>query len=556
MNLTEAKIKPIMLLVDDDPQVLAAIRRDVRRYRKEYRVMGAGSADEALEVLEELKQRGEPVAMLISDQRMPRMSGVDFLEKARLLHPQAKRLLLTAYADTEVAIQAINDVRLDYYLMKPWDPPEEKIYPVLDELLFDWQLTFRPDFRGIRVVGFQWSPKSHALKDFLSGNLVPYRWFDVERDGASMLEEHGIDHSALPAVIFEDGTILEKPTLNALASQAGISSTAKQDLYDVAIVGAGPAGLAAAVYGASEGLRTLLIERHSPGGQAGTSSRIENYLGFPAGLSGAELTRRALTQARRLGAELLAPQEVQRIEIQQGIKLLHVSEGEPIRAKSVILSAGVDYRRLEAEGIENFTGAGIYYGSAATEAAACQDGEVYIIGGGNSAGQAAVYLSRFAGRVHIVIRRADLGDTMSAYLIQQIDETPNITVLGRNVVSAARGDDRLASLELLDLDSDTTRSVEATALYIFIGARPYTDWLADVLIIDSRGFVVTGPDLSGHDVFRTQWKLDRPPLSLESSQPGIFAAGDMRAGAMNRVASAVGEGSMAVKLVHEYLATV
>lgn len=556
MSSSTTKTKPIMLLVDDDPQVLAAIRRDVRRYRKEYRVIGAGSAGEALEVLEELKQQGEPVAMLISDQRMPQMNGVDFLEKARRLHPQAKRLLLTAYADTEVAIQAINDVRLDYYLMKPWDPPEEKIYPVLDELLFDWQLSFRPDFRGMRVVGFQWSPKSHAIKDFLSGNLVPYRWHDVERDGDSVLEEHDLDHSALPVVIFEDGTVLEKPTLSDLAGRAGISSTAQQELYDVAIVGAGPAGLAAAVYGASEGLRTLLIERHSPGGQAGTSSRIENYLGFPSGLSGAELTRRALTQARRLGAELLAPQEVQRIEIQEAVKLLHVSEGEPIHAKSVILSAGVDYRKLEAEGIEDFTGAGIYYGSAATEAAACQDGEVYIIGGGNSAGQAAVYLSRFACNVHIVIRRHSLVDTMSAYLIHQIDDTPNITVHGRTIVSAARGDDRLATLELQDLDSDASRSVEATALYIFIGARPYTDWLADLLITDSRGFIVTGPDLTNHDDFKRQWKLERPPLSLESSQPGIIAAGDVRAGAMNRVASAVGEGSMAIKLVHDYLATV
>ena len=549
--------KPNLLLVDDDPQVLAAIRRDMRRYRKDYRVIAAGSADEALDVLEELRQRREAVAMLISDQRMPKMNGVDFLEKAKVLHPQAKRLLLTAYADTEVAIQAINDVQLDYYLMKPWDPPEEKVYPVVDELLFDWQLTYRPDFRGMRVVGFQWSPKSHRVKDFLSGNLVPYRWVNVERDGDALLDEHGIDPGALPAVIFEDGSVMTDPDLAALAEKAGVgSTTVAEDLYDVAIIGAGPAGLAAAVYGASEGLRTLLIERRAPGGQAGTSSRIENYLGFPTGLSGAELTRRALTQAKRLGAELLAPREVQRITVQEGIKVLDCGDGPPVRAKSVILAAGVDYRRLEAEGIDDFTGAGIYYGSAATEAAACQDGEVYIIGGGNSAGQAAVYLSRFACRVHILIRKPDLTSSMSAYLIEQIANTPNIELHGGTVVTAARGEDRLHELVLKSLGDGSERTVEATALYIFIGAKPYTEWLDGALVTDKRGFVVTGPDLATYDAFKTGWKLDRAPLSLESSEPGILAAGDVRSGAMNRVASAVGEGSMAIKLVHDYLATV
>ncbi|MEM7586004.1 MAG: FAD-dependent oxidoreductase [Acidobacteriota bacterium] len=549
--------KPTLMLVDDDPQVLAAIRRDVRRrYHKDYRVVGADSAANALEALEELRQRGEAVAMMISDQRMPTMNGVDFLEQARELHPQAKRLLLTAYADTDAAIQAINDVSLDYYLMKPWDPPEEKIYPVLDELLFDWLIHYRPDFRGLRVIGFQWSPKSHHLKDFLTGNLVPYRWHDVESGGDELLEKYGLERTALPAVILEDGTALPDPELAELATRAGIRSSAGDELYDVVIIGAGPAGLAAAVYGASEGLRTLLVERRAPGGQAGTSSRIENYLGFPTGLSGAELTRRAVTQVKRLGAELAIPQEVTRIEISGPVKTLSLRDGETVRAKSVVVAAGVDYRKLAAEGIDDFTGAGIYYGSAATEAQACTDGEVYIVGGGNSAGQAAMHLSRFACTVHIVIRRPDLTATMSAYLIDQLEATPNVKLYGRTVVSAARGGDRLETLELTDLDTEETREVPATAMYIFIGAKPYTEWLADLLLLEPRGFIRTGLDLHAEDDFKTSWKLEREPFALESSRPGIFAAGDIRAGAMNRVASAVGEGAMAIKLVHDYLSTV
>ncbi len=549
--------KPTLMLVDDDPQVLAAIRRDVRRkYHKNYRVMGAESAAAALEALAELQTRGEPVAMMISDQRMPTMNGVDFLEKARDLHPQAKRLLLTAYADTEVAIQAINDVSLDYYLMKPWDPPEEKIYPVLDELLFDWRLTYRPDFHGLRVIGFQWSPRSHRLKDFLSGNLVPYRWHDVEGDGDQLLEQHGLDRTELPAVILEDGTVLRNPELAELATQAGMRSNAVAELYDVVIVGAGPAGMAAAVYGASEGLRTLLIERRAPGGQAGTSSRIENYLGFPTGLSGADLTHRAITQAKRLGAQLVMPQEVTRIEVSGPLKILSLRDGEQIRAKSVVIAAGVDYRKLEAQGIENFTGAGIYYGSAATEAQACTDGEVYIVGGGNSAGQAAMHLSRFAKTVHIIVRRPDLIATMSTYLIHQLEATSNIVLHGRTVINAAGGKSRLETVELTNLDTQKTTEAPATAMYIFIGAKPFTEWLADLLILEDRGFVCTGLDLHKHDSFKTSWTLDREPFALESSQPGVFAAGDIRAGAMNRVASAVGEGAMAIKMVHDYLSTV
>ncbi len=551
--------KPLLLLVDDDPQVLAAIRRDVRRqYREEYRILATESAQDALDTLEDMAKKGEPVAMLISDQRMPGISGVEFLERAQKIQPQAKRLLLTAYADTGVAIQAINDVRLDYYLMKPWDPPEEKIYPILDDLLFDWRLHYRPAFHGLRVLGFQWSPKSHGLKDFLSGNLVPYRWYDVESDseGQKLLDEHGIERGALPAVILEDGAVMTNPDLPALATRIGLTATVRAQLYDVVIIGAGPAGLAAAVYGASEGLRTLVIERHAPGGQAGTSSRIENYLGFPSGLSGADLTGRAMAQARRLGAEFMTPREVVRVETAETLKILHLKNGEKIQTRSVVIATGVDYRKLAVEGIDRFTGAGVYYGSAATEAAACRDGEVYLVGGGNSAGQAAVFLSRFASTVHILVRREDLAETMSAYLVQQIAATENIVLHGRTVVDGVDGGERLERLRMRDVDSDEVREVEAVALYIFIGARPQTAWLEDLLTIDRRGFIETGLGLEKYDTFKNAWKLERAPFALESCQPGVLAAGDVRAGAMNRVASAVGEGAMAIKLVHEYLNTV
>ena len=571
-----SETKPVILLVDDDEQVLAAFGRDVRkRYRKDFRILSSDSPEEALETLTELGRRGTPIAMVIADQRMPGMTGVELLERAKQDHPQSKRLLLTAYADTEAAIRAINEVRLDYYLMKPWDPPEERVYPVVDGLLDDWRLDFRPPFRGIRVLGYQWSPQSHEIKDFLARNLVPYRFVDVEARSSVENEVGGSESGSgngngsgdrireladrpedLPAVVLEDGNLLRRPSLAELAMSIGLRTEVACDLWDVVIIGAGPAGLAAAVYGASEGLRTLLIERRAPGGQAGTSSRIENYLGFPNGLSGSELTHRAISQARRLGAEFLAPGEVVRLDPGEPVKTISLagSEEPPIRARAVILATGVDYRKLDEPGIAERTGAGVYYGAAMTEAAACADQDVYIVGGGNSAGQAAMYLSRFAARVRICIRGADLTKSMSAYLIEQIDQTPRIEVLSGTRVVGAGGEGRLESLVLAR--GDEREEVPAGALYIFIGARPYTDWLGDAVATDPRGFVRTGADLAEEADFRTSWKLERSPLPLETGRPGIFAAGDVRAGAMNRVAAAVGEGAMAIKLVHEYLATV
>ena len=550
--------KPLIFAVDDDPQVLQAIVRDLRaEYRKNYRIVSTESANQALEALKEFKLTNQPVALFLSDQRMPEMLGVDFLERAMELYPDAKRVLLTAYSDIEAAIKAINDVQLDYYLMKPWDPPEEKLYPVLNEYLDIWQAGFRPQFDGIKVAGYQWSPKSHDIKEFLAGNLVPYRWFDVatSEEAKQLVSLAELGHTDLPAVFFEDGSHLKDPDVMEVARKIGMRPEASEDMYDVVIIGAGPAGLAAAVYGASEGLKTLLIEKRAPGGQAGTSSRIENYLGFPTGLSGAELTRRALTQATRLGAEFLSPQEVAAIRTRDTYKILTLSDGSEVKCRSVITTTGVDYRRLETKGIEDFTGAGVYYGAASTEAAACQDGQVYVAGGGNSAGQAAMYLAKFAGQVHIIIRRDSLSYSMSQYLVEQIANTENIEVLTHTVVVEASGEDRLSRLTLENVASKERRQVDASALFIFIGAKPYTEWIPPEIIRNERGFLETGNELKHHDSFRRLWKLDREPLPLETSSPGIFAAGDVRAGAMNRVASAVGEGSMAIKLVHEYLAS-
>lgn len=551
--------KPILLALDDDPDVLAALRRDLRAaYRNDYRILGAASGSEALEALEQLKLQGEPVALLLSDQRMPEMLGVDFLVRARELHPEARRVLLTAYSDIDAAIRAINEVELDYYLTKPWDPPEEKLYPVLGELLDEWRGSYRPPLGGIRVVGYQWSPRSHAVKDFLAGNLIPYHWLDVETAPAAreLLALAEIAESQLPAVFFEDGSHLVNPAPTELAERVGMTARASGEVYDVVIVGGGPAGLAAAVYGASEGLKTLLLERRAPGGQAGTSSRIENYLGFPSGISGAELSRRALAQATRLGAEVLTPQDVRALKTHEGYHHLELGDGSTLHARSVVIATGVDYRRLETPGIEPLTGRGVYYGAAATEASACVGCPVCVVGGGNSAGQAAVYLSKFAARVHVVIRRDSLAETMSKYLIDQLAGTSNVELVPRTVVAEARGEERLEQLVLENLDTGEPRTIEAVLLFIFIGARPYTDWLASELIVDRRGFILTGAALEQHPEFRRRWPLKREPFLLESSRPGVFAAGDVRAGAMNRVASAVGEGAMAIKLVHEFLAGV
>ena len=553
--------KPIIFSVDDDPQVLRSLKRDLRsEYRSEYRIISSDSANESLEALVSLKNKGETVALFLSDQRMPEMDGVNFLEKAKEVFPMAKRVLLTAYSDTDAAIKAINDVQLDYYLMKPWNPPEERLFPILNDLLDEWHAQYRPTFQGIKVIGYQYSPKSHNIKDFLAGNLCPYQWLDIEihPEAEKLLQVNNLERKQLPIVFFEDGEYLSDPSVQEIAEHIGLHPKAKsEDLYDVAIIGAGPAGLAAAVYGGSEGLKTLLIEKRAPGGQAGTSSRIENYLGFPKGLSGSDLARRALTQAERFGIEFLSPQEVTNLEINGDYKRLTLGDGSAITAKSVIITTGVDYRRLPAEGVDGLSGAGIYYGAAMTEAGGVKDKQVYIVGGGNSAGQGAVYLSKFAKEVHILIRKPDLTATMSSYLIDQINGIDNIFVNGRRQVIKACGTDHLEKLALENMEDKSTYEVPADALFIFIGARPVTNWLAGQNILrNEKGFIETGKELMRYEQYPRIWKRGREPLMLETCQPGIFAAGDVRAGAMNRVASAVGEGAMAIKFVHEYLAEV
>jgi thioredoxin reductase (NADPH) len=551
--------KPIIFSVDDDPQVLRAISRDLRtQYNAEYKIISTTSAREALEALTDIKNSGDTVAMFLVDQRMPEMEGVDFLQKAIKIYPDAKRVLLTAYSDTEAAIKAINVVQLDYYLTKPWNPPEEKLYPVITDLLDDWQSHYTPDFKGIKLVGYQFSPKSHEIKDYLAGNLIPYRWFDIETnpDAKTLVEVNNLGTGDLPMIIFEDGDCACKPTIRQIAEKTGLSPQITNEIYDVVIIGAGPAGLAAAVYGSSEGLKTLLIERRAPGGQAGTSSRIENYLGFPAGLSGADLTRRAISQATRLGAEFLSPHSVKEIRQKDGYKMIVLDDGPEIVSRSVVITTGVDYRKLEVKGVENFTGAGVYYGAATTEASACRGQDVFVIGGGNSAGQAAMYLSKFANKVNIIIRRDDLTATMSAYLINQIGQTPNIEVLPNTEIIEAKGNNYLEQLVVLNVKTKQEKTCSASALYIFIGAKPYTDWIHLDIIKNEKEFIETGRDLQTYESFRKIWKSKRDPFLLETSCAGIFAAGDVRAGAMNRVASAVGEGSMAISFVHKYLAEV
>jgi len=550
--------QPIIFIVDDDMQVLRALTRDLKnKYRQDYRILSTSSAKEILDSLLELKNKGEAVAMFISDQRMPDIEGVDFLTQAKEFYDDAKKVLLTAYSDTDAAIKAINTVKLDYYLTKPWDPPEEKLYPVINDLLDDWQNNFHPDFKGIKLIGYQYSPKSHLIKEFLSGNLIPYQWIDANDEEAQQLMElNNIATKDLPAVFFEDGAKLFNPQIIDIAKRIGLNPEVKNEVYDVVIIGAGPAGLAASVYGASEGLKTLLIERKAPGGQAGTSSRIENYLGFPTGLSGSDLTRRAITQSVRFGTDFLSPQSVKAIEIQDNYKKIILGDDAIVMTKSIVITTGVDYRQLTTPGIEKFTGAGIYYGAANTEAIACKEKNVCIVGGGNSAGQAAMYLSKFAKQVSILIRRDNLSYTMSSYLIEQIKNVSNISVCTSREVLEARGDDKLQQLVIKNIDSGETYAEDASALYIFIGAKPFTDWLDEIIITNDKGFVETGRDLQRYDDFKKIWKLERDPYLLETSCAGIFAAGDVRAGAMNRVASAVGEGSMAISFVHKYLAEI
>ena len=547
--------KPIILTVDDDAQVLSAITRDLRQeFRQHYRILSVGSGPEALSTLTELRARAEPLALVLADQRMPEVEGVEVLTRARELFPEAKRVLLTAYADTTAAIKAINSAQLDYYLLKPWDPPEQLLYPTLHDLLASWQASYRPAFAGLRLIGFQWSPLSHELKDFLSGYMVGYQWLDYEKDAEAkvLLEANGFGAEDLPVVICPDGKAVAKPDKTDLAKHLGLLTDAQQELYDVVVIGAGPAGLAAAVYGASEGLKTLIIERQTPGGQAGSSSRIENYLGFPTGLSGAELAHRAWTQATRLGAEFMAPQEVVSLCIQDGYKVLTLSDKKEIKARAVVLTTGVSYRTLNAPGLDRLSGAGVYYGAARTEARSCSAQPVYIIGGGNSAGQAAMYLSTYASQVYIVIRGDNLAASMSAYLIDQISQTPNITILPRTQVREACGENSLAAV-VIQQEGHEPEKKPARALFIFIGAKPSTEWVCDLAICDPKGYLLTGRDLVADPRYKQAWKKDREPYLLETCVPGMFAAGDGRAGAMARVASAVGEGSMAIKFVHQYL---
>lgn len=550
---------PFIILTDDDSQVLRAVQRDVRKkFRDEYKVLATESAIEAVEAVKELKLKNETVALFLSDQRMPEMDGTTFLEKASEYFPDAKKVLLTAYSDIEAAIKAINTLRLDYYLLKPWNPPEEKLYPVLTDLLDDWQNNFVPEFEGIKIIGYQWSPVSHRIKDFLTGHLIPYRWYDIElsKEAVELMDVQKIHPEDLPAVLFEDGTILKSPSESEVASKVGLKSSASEEMYDVVIIGAGPAGLAAAVYGGTEGLKTLMIEKKAPGGQAGTSSRIENYLGFPAGLSGADLTRRALTQALRFGVELLTPCQVVDISTKDNYKILSLSNGPEIKTRTIIISTGVDYRTLEIKGINELTGAGVYYGAATAEAHSCKGKTVFVVGGGNSAGQSAMYLSGFAEKVNIVIRKNSLDSTMSRYLVDQINRTKNISLITNSMVIETIGKNKLECITLQNIETGDLDTKEAAALFIFIGARPVTDWIRLNIFRDSKGFIETGRDLFKSENLKKIWKLNRDPYPLETCIPGVFCAGDVRAGAMNRVASAVGEGAMAIKLVHEYLADI
>jgi thioredoxin reductase (NADPH) len=552
---TTAPPRAALLTVDDDPGVSRAVARDLRRhYGETHRIVRAESGEQALDALREMKLRGEQVAVLLADFRMPRMSGIEFLEQAMDLYPAAKRVLLTAYADTDAAIDAINVVDLDYYLLKPWDPPEEKLYPVVDSLLEVWNSADHRPVPETKVVGHRWSARSTAVREFLARNQVPYRWFGVDQpEGQALLAAAGADDHTLPVVITTDGDPLVAPSDGELAGRVGLTTTPSKDFYDLIVIGGGPAGLGAAVYGASEGLRTVLLERTATGGQAGQSSRIENYLGFPDGVSGAQLTERARRQAVRFGAELITTRDVVGLEASGSARTVRLADGATIDAHTVILAMGVSYRQLVAPGVDELTGRGVFYGSALTEAANCANQDVYIVGGANSAGQAAVYLARGARSVTLLVRAPSLESSMSYYLIQQIAAVPNISVRSCTEVVGAAGDEHLEQLILRDNTTGQTETVNAQFLFVFIGAAPRTDWLDGVVLRDARGFVVAGPDLAVGGEQPRGWSLERAPYHLETSLPGVFAAGDVRFQSAKRVASAVGEGAMAVMLVHRYL---
>ncbi len=552
--------KPVILTVDDDPEVLQAIARDLRQqYGSRFRIVRADSGQRALEATQQLKLRNEPLALFLVDQRMPNISGVEFLEQALPIFPTAKRALLTAYADTDAAIRAINSTQIDYYLLKPWDPPQERLYPILDDLLEDWMASFRPPFEGIRVVGNRWSPRSHQVKDFLARNQIPYQWLDLELEPeAQKLIEYAESDSQqqLPLVLFPDGSRLIQPFNAEIAERIGLKTQAERPFYDLVIVGGGPAGLAAAVYGASEGLTTVMIEREAPGGQAGSSSRIENYLGFPVGLSGSDLSRRAVTQARRFGVEILSPQEVIQVRVEDPYRIVKLADGSEISCHVLLVATGVSYRRLDVPGMDKLYGAGVYYGAAQTEAIACGGEDVYIVGGANSAGQAAMYFSKYAGRVIMLVRGESLTKSMSQYLINQIEATENIEVRAYSQVVEVKGETHLECLTIQDVRTGSTETVNAMSLFIFIGASPRTDWLDGIAERDRNGFILTGPDVMHEGKRPKGWSLDRDPFLLETNVPGIFAAGDVRYGSVKRVASGVGEGAIAVQFIHRYLSKV
>src|ERR1700682_571859 len=554
--------KPILLSVDDDSDVLRAIERDLRsKYGAEYRVIGSDSPEGALTLLKQLKVRNDSVALRLADQRMPHMDGVAFLQEAMRIFPEAKRALLTAYADTNASINAINQANINYFFLKPWDPPTEHLYPQLDDLLDDWQSSFHPTFQGIRVLGTRWSPRSCELRDFLARNHVPYQWIDVETSANDpetkrLVEALGPEAANLPVVLFPDGTKLLESVPADVAQKVGLRTRAQTSFYDLAIVGGGPAGLAAAVYGASEGLHTVMVEREAPGGQAGMSSRIENYLGFPTGLSGGDLDRRAVVQAQRFGVEILSPQEAVGVRTEASYRIIKLADGNEISCHALMIATGVQWRRLDAPGIDRLQGAGVYYGGGATEAISCAGETVYVVGGANSAGQAAMNFAKHAEKVFILVRGSSLSSTMSQYLIDQIKETPKIQVWAHASVSEVHGETHLEEISVLCSDTGKIERVPASSVFIFIGALPRTDWLAGMVERDDRGFLLTGPDLIINGERPKGWTLERDPYLLETNVPGIFAVGDVRHGSVKRVASGVGEGSVAVQFIHQYLSKV
>ena len=554
--------KPVILTVDDDGEVLRAIERDLKKhYDEHYRVLRAESGRAALDLLRRLKQRNDSVALLLADHRMPEMNGVEFLQEAIKLYPDAKRTLLTAYADTDAAIKAINDVQLNHYLLKPWDPPEQELFPVLDDLLNDWSANFHPPFEGIRVLGTRWSSKSYDVRNFLARNQVPYQWLDADaarRDEEvdRLLKSFAPDELRLPLVMFPDGSRVAEPNTQDLAERLGLRTRAGLEFYDLAIVGGGPAGLAAAVYGASEGLKTVMVEKEAPGGQAGLSARIENYLGFPSGLTGGDLARRAVTQARRFGVEIVSPQEATALRAEGPYRYLRLNDGTELSCHAMLLATGVQWRKLDIPGMDRLQGAGVYYGGSMTEAASCKDEEVYIIGAANSAGQAAVSYSRFARRVVMLVRGDSLGTSMSQYLVDQVQNTAGIHVEYSTRLVEVHGDDHLEALSLICDRTQAVSRVPATSLFVFIGAEPCTSWLNGAVERDERGFILTGPDLLTTGKRPRGWTLERDPSLLETNIPGVFAVGDVRYGSVKRVASGVGEGSVAIQFVHQYLSNV